>query len=101
VILPHVLAFNGPAVPDAAAAIGVALGGHGAADAAATLVEFRERLGVPTTLSDLGFAHDQIGAAAEAILPSVPPSNPRPVHHVDLVEILTAAFHGVVSGVMP
>jgi alcohol dehydrogenase class IV len=101
VILPHVLAFNAPTVPDAADRIGAALGGHGAADAVTTLVKFRGRLGVPTALSDLGFDHDQIGAAADAILPSVPASNPRPVSHVDLVGILTAAFHGVVSGVTP
>jgi alcohol dehydrogenase class IV len=107
VILPHVLAFNAPAAPVAAEQIGAALGAGGlaGADGGSTavqaLVDLERMLGVPERLADLGFDHDEIGAAAELILPSVPPNNPRLVRHVDLVEILTAAFHGVVSGVSP
>jgi maleylacetate reductase len=92
VILPHVLAFNAPAAPSAAASIGIALGGSGAEDAVAVLVAFRARLGVPTRLRELDFDLAEIPAAADAILPSVPPSNPRPVTRADLMEMLRDAY---------
>lgn len=92
VILPHVLAFNAPAAPAAAEAIGIALGGHGAGNAVVTLVAFRARLGVPTRLRDLDFDRAEIPAAADAILPSVPTANPRPVTRDDLMEMLTDAY---------
>jgi maleylacetate reductase len=98
VILPHVLAFNAPAAPAATAHIGEALGAGGsdAGAAVAALVALERRLGVPERLSDLDFDPSEIGAAAEAILPGVPASNPRPVGKTDLVEILSAAYHGVI-----
>jgi hypothetical protein len=45
-------------------------------------------------LADYGFAEDSIAEAAEAILPSVPPSNPRPVAAADLRALLRAAWSG-------
>jgi alcohol dehydrogenase class IV len=97
VMLPHVLAFNAPADTTADAEIGSALGGD-PSRATQSLVELVNRWGVPRRLSDLGFDLTQAPEAADEILPSVPASNPRPVMHVDLIAMLTAAYNGVVTG---
>jgi maleylacetate reductase len=95
-VLPYVLAFNGPAAPDAerriaAAFRGTAFAGESAIDG---LVQLKQELNAPRALADYGFAEDSIAEAAEAILPSVPPSNPRPVTVEDLVALLSAAWAG-------
>ena len=48
----------------------------------------------PRALRDYGFAEDSIAEAADAILPSVPVSNPRPVTAEDLRALLRAAWSG-------
>jgi alcohol dehydrogenase class IV len=91
VVLPYVLAFNGPAAPDAAARIAAAFGARSAIDG---LQALREELGAPRALRDYGFTQDAIPAAADAILPAVPPGNPRPVTAADLRGLLRAAWSG-------
>ncbi len=99
-VLPYVLAFNGPAAPDAerriAAAFGRAelAGRAGASEALDGLVALKRELNAPRALADYGFTEDSIAEAAEAILPSVPPSNPRPVTAADLRALLRAAWSG-------
>ena len=95
-VLPYVLAFNGPAAPDAEARIAAAFRGtgSGAASALDGLVALKEELNAPRALADYGFAEASIDEAAEAILPSVPPSNPRPVTAADLRALLRAAWSG-------
>jgi maleylacetate reductase len=115
-VLPYVLAFNGPAAPDAERRIAAALnsaalnstalngtapngtalngtgsGGDGALDG---LVAFKEELDAPHALADYGFSEDSVAEAAAAILPSVPESNPRPVTVEDLRVLLRAAWSG-------
>ena len=91
-VLPYVLAFNGPAAPDAERRIATAFGGPaGALDG---LVAFKRELNAPRALADYGFTEDSIAEAAEAILPSVPASNPRPVTAADLRTLLRAAWSG-------
>ena len=90
-VLPYVLAFNGPAAPDAERRIATAFG---AADALDGLVALKQELNAPHALADYGFTEDSIAEAAEAILPSVPPSNPRPVTAADLRALLRAAWSG-------
>jgi maleylacetate reductase len=91
VVLPYVLAFNGPAAPDAEKRIARAFGTNRAIDG---LQDLRRELGAPHALRDYGFTEDAIPAAAEAILPAVPPSNPRPVTVEDLERLLLAAWSG-------
>ena len=91
VVLPYVLAFNGPAAPAAEQRIAAALGAGRASDG---LAELRRLLGAPAALRDYGFAEADIPAAAGAILPAVPPSNPRPVTAGDLRRLLRAAWAG-------
>jgi len=90
-VLPYVLAFNGPAAPDAEQRIAAAFGSATASDG---LQALKQQLNAPRALQDYGFAEDAIAEAADAILPSVPPSNPRPVTADDLRALLRAAWSG-------
>ena len=90
-VLPYVLAFNGPAAPEAEQRIAAAFGANRAIDG---LQDLRRELAAPHALRDYGFTEDAIPAAAEAILPAVPPSNPRPVTAADLRRLLRAAWSG-------
>lgn len=92
-VLPHVLAFNAPAAPDAAERIAGALDGT---DAVVTLTRLYTRLNVPTALRDLGLPQDKLDEATDLILPVVPPSNPRQVTRDDLRALLYAAWAGEV-----
>ncbi|GHH30308.1 maleylacetate reductase [Lentzea cavernae] len=78
-VLPHVLAFNGPAVPEAAARIEEALGGG--------LIDLYDEVGASHVLRGV----PDVREAARLVLPSVPPSNPREVTEDDLISLLTAA----------
>jgi maleylacetate reductase len=90
-VLPYVLAFNAPAAPEAEERIAAAFGTWTAIDG---LVALKDELNAPRALADYGFTEDSITQAAEAILPSVPPSNPRPVTAEDLRTLLRAAWAG-------
>jgi maleylacetate reductase len=95
-VLPYVLAFNGPAAPEAERRIATAFGTGtpGTGGALDGLVALKQELNAPHALADYGFREDSIDEAAEAILPSVPPSNPRPVTAADLRTLLRAAWSG-------
>jgi maleylacetate reductase len=89
-LLPHVLAYNSMAAPDAMKAIGCALGTD---DPAAALWDLQEWLGIAGSLAGLGLREEQIGpAAAEAV--RNPYSNPREITASGVVEVLAAAFAG-------
>lgn len=90
-VLPYVLAFNAPAAPDAERRIAAAFGSASAIDG---LVALKQELNAPHALADYGFTEDSIAGVAEAILPSVPASNPRPVTAADLERLLRAAQAG-------
>jgi maleylacetate reductase len=90
-VLPYVLAFNAPAAPAAESRIAAAFG---TATAIGGLQSLRTELDAPSALRDYGFSEDSIDEAADAILPAVPPSNPRPVTAADLRKLLRAAWSG-------
>ena len=90
-VLPYVLAFNGPAAPEAESRIAEALGTETALEG---LQALRAKLDAPRALRDYGLAESDIPGAAEAITASVPPSNPRPVSAADLERLLRAAWAG-------
>jgi maleylacetate reductase len=85
-VLPHVLAFNAPAAPEAATRITAALGGD--------LVSLYDEIGASRTLRDTGLAEESLAEAARLVLPAAPPSNPRPVTEAGLLTLLTAAWRG-------
>jgi maleylacetate reductase len=101
IVLPYVLAFNAPAAPEAERRIALSFGngafGNGTAlggTALGGLQALRHELDAPRALRDIGFPQDAIPAAADAILPAVPPSNPRRVTAEDLRALLRAAWSG-------
>jgi alcohol dehydrogenase class IV len=81
-VLPYVLAFNSSAAPQAAARIAEALG--------TDLISLYDEVGASHVLRGVPDAR----AAARLVLPSVPPSNPRPVSEDDLTALLAAAQAG-------
>ena len=91
VVLPYVLAFNAPHAPEAERRIAGAFATNRAIDG---LEDLRRELDAPHALRDFGFSEDAIPEAADAILPSVPPGNPRPVTAGDLRRLLRAAWSG-------
>lgn len=96
IVLPHVLAFNADWAPVAAARIAGALGAPSDApqDAVDALIGLRSRVQAPHALRDYGWRAEDIPAAVELILPSVPPSNPRPVTADNLASLLHDAWAG-------
>lgn len=90
VILPHAVAFNRQAAPEAMARIARALGVE---DAAAGLHDFATEIGAPTSLAQLGMAEEQLTEAARLIAESSPWS-PRPVRVEDVTALLDDAFRG-------
>ena len=91
VVLPYVLALNGPAAPNADARIARAFGTTSGLEG---LQALRERLDAPRALRDHGFEDRNIADAVEAILPAVPPSNPAPVTPEILERLLRDAWEG-------
>jgi maleylacetate reductase len=90
-VLPYVLAFNAPNAPDAEGRLVAAFGSD---TALAGLQALRHSLGAPRALRDYGLHADDLPAAADAILPVIPPSNPTPVTRDNLVALLRAAWEG-------
>jgi maleylacetate reductase len=91
VVLPHVLAYNAPAAPQAVAALSRALGGT--SDPARELWELAERLGAPRSLRELGMAEAGIARVAQQAV-ATPYANPRPVTQDEVSGLLRAAWAG-------
>jgi maleylacetate reductase len=122
VVLPHVLAFNAPAAPEAAARISAALGADRTdrtdqtsrasrasqtsrtsqtgqvrsvdPDPCRALRRLGRSLGAPGSLRELGLAEDALDRATDLVLPGVPADNPRPVDRDQLRALLGAAWAG-------
>jgi maleylacetate reductase len=91
VVLPHALAFNQPAAPQAVAALSRALGG--VPDPARELWELSGRLDAPRSLRALGMAEADIPRIVEQAVGS-PYANPRPVTSDGVEFLLRAAWAG-------
>ena len=91
VVLPHALAYNAPAVPDAVAALSRSLGGT--EDPARALWELAGRLGAPRSLAELGMAEADIPRIADLAV-AKPYANPRPVTREGVEALLRAAWAG-------
>lgn len=90
IVLPHALAYNAPAVPNALAAVGRALGTE---DAALGIFELSGRVGAPRALRDLGMPEDGIDKAADMALAN-PYWNPRPLERRGIRELISRAWAG-------
>lgn len=91
VVLPHVLAFNAAAAPEAANRVAAALGGS---DPMAGLLALYDDLDAPRALRDLGLREGDLGEAARLVVEAAPPSNPRPFGVEDAERLLRQAWAG-------
>jgi alcohol dehydrogenase class IV len=90
VVLPHAVAYNAAAAPEAMARIARALG---ATDAAIALFDLAASLGAKTALRDIGMDEADLDKAAE-IASRDPYHNPRPLTQATIRALLDDAYHG-------
>jgi alcohol dehydrogenase class IV len=93
VILPHALAYNAAAAPQALARLAKALGAGSGGDAAFTLQQLARRHGAPTSLAAIGMPADGLDRAAELAV-GTPYPNPRPLDRTALRALLQRAYDG-------
>lgn len=91
VILPRVVRFNAPTVPETAAALATALRVD---DAAAGLEDLIAETSAPRTLRELGMREDELPAAVDVVAEKLPIDNPREVTREALQQLLGAAYDG-------
>ena len=90
VVLPHAVAYNASAAPEAIACVARALG---AANAAQGLFDLAKSLGAPTALRAIGMPETGLERAAE-LATSSPYWNPRPLDRGGIRALLDDAFYG-------
>lgn len=90
VILPHALAYNAAAAPEAMERIARVLGAANAPDA---IYDLLLTLGAPTSLKGLGMPEDGIARAADLAVAN-PYWNPRPLDREGLLNLLASAYRG-------
>ena len=89
VVLPHVLAFNAPAIPEALQALVRIMG----TKPAQALHELAAQLGAPLSLRALGIEAKALPEIAEEALHHID-HNPRPIDRESVAGLLTRAWHG-------
>jgi maleylacetate reductase len=92
IVLPHVVAYNAEAAPQAMRRIARALG---TPDATLGLFGLQRRLNVPLALADIGMPEDGIDLAAELATRNAY-ANPRGLDRAALRELLARAWRGEV-----
>ncbi|MFG3658616.1 maleylacetate reductase and hydroxyquinol 1,2-dioxygenase domain-containing protein [Streptomyces sp. NPDC047706] len=90
VILPHAMAYNAPAAPDAMRRIAEALD---VPDAPSGVYDLIATLGGPTSLSGLGMPETELGRAA-GLAVATPYPNPRELTSQGIEALLADAWHG-------
>jgi alcohol dehydrogenase class IV len=90
VVLPHALAYNAAAAPEAMARMARALGG---ATPAQALQALAGGLGAPTSLRAIGMPADGLDRAAD-LAAAAPYPNPRPLDRAALRDLLQRAWDG-------
>ena len=90
IVLPHAMAYNAPAVPEAAAKVARALG---ATDAAQGLYDLARSLHARLALKDIGMPEGGIDKAADLALANAY-WNPRPLERGAIRDLLARAWAG-------
>lgn len=90
VVLPHALAYNQPAAPEATAALARALD---SGDPASRLWDLAGSLDAPQSLRELGMSERDIDPVREQVL-NAPYANPAPVTRDGVTRLLHAAWSG-------
>jgi maleylacetate reductase len=91
IVLPHALAYNAAAAPEAMRRIARALG---SADAAQGLFELSTELGIPSGLKEIGMDQRHLDKACDIALAN-PYWNPRPIEAAPMRELLQRAWAGL------
>ncbi|WP_268801119.1 maleylacetate reductase [Pseudomonas huanghezhanensis] len=92
VILPHAIAYNSPATPEASRRILRALRDNGGS-AGGALYDLAASLGAPLTLKELGLTEPDLDRATDIAL-SNPYWNPRPIERKAIRDLLQNAYEG-------
>ena len=92
-ILPHAVAYNEFAAPEAMQRMARALGAAEGVSAAAALFDLARSCGVKMRLADIGMREADLDRAAEIAL-STPYPNPRPLDRLAIRKLLEAAYFG-------
>lgn len=92
VVLPHALAYNASAAPDAMGRVGRALG-VGADAVPSAMQALARRFGAPTSLAALGMPAEGLDRAADLAVQNQY-ANPRPLERAALRALLQRAFDG-------
>ena len=90
IVLPHAVAYNASAAPEAMNRIARAIGAENAAQG---LFDLARRLGTKLALRDIGMPAKGIEQAAKAAM-AAPYWNPRPLDEGALRDLLTRAWNG-------
>ncbi len=90
VILPHAVAFNREAAPEAMRIVAEALGAN---DAAQGIYDLAVRIGAPIALKDIGMPADGLDRAAKLATEN-PYYNPRPIDYSGIRQLLENAYSG-------
>jgi maleylacetate reductase len=88
IVLPHAVAYNAEAAPEAMARVARALG---AASAAQGLFDLAKSLGAPTALREIGMKEEDLDKAADIAVQN-PYYNPRPVTREGIRALLQNAY---------
>ncbi len=90
IVLPHALAYNAAAAPQAMLAIAQALQGRSAAQA---VFDLAQNNGAPVALKDIGMQASDLDQACDIALQNQYP-NPRPLERAAIRQLLQQAFDG-------
>jgi maleylacetate reductase len=90
IVLPHAVAYNAAAAPDAMARVALALG---ASDAAGGLYDLAGAVGAPRSLAAIGMPASGLDRAADLAVAN-PYWNPRPLDRAAIRDLLERAFAG-------
>jgi maleylacetate reductase len=90
IVLPHALAYNAPAAPQAMQAIATALG---AANAAQGVFDLARDNGAAVALRDIGMKESDLDKACDIAMQNQY-ANPRPLEHKALRQLFQDAFEG-------
>ena len=90
IVLPHALAYNAAAAPQAMQKIAAALGGSNAAQAVFDLAKVN---GAPVALKDIGMKESDLDKACDIAMQNQYP-NPRPLERSAIRQLLQDAFEG-------
>ncbi len=94
VILPHAIAYNAPAIPEALIRMQHALQSD---DAPAALYDLARSNGAPYSLRELGMAQADLDKAADIAMQN-PYWNPRPIEREGIRGLLQRAWEGARPG---